>query len=271
VDNEVVGPSIAHVVLPSWSVDGMMWTSTFERGKLMARTSSPIFETFAEVLHSLGNIAPERVYLDPKPGTATERDLLRAMKKTDRLLELVDGTIVEKVMGSTEGGLAADIIHLLRNFLDHHDLGDVLAPDTTMRLMPKLVRLPDVAFVRWEQYPDRQRPTKPIPDIAPDLAVEVLSKSNTTAEMERKLKEYFLAGASLVWLVDPATRTVEACTPDHRITLTEEETLDGGDVLPGLRLSVREVFARTPPIPLRRRGKKQSNQQRKPRRNGETR
>jgi Uma2 family endonuclease len=227
----------------------------------MARPSTPTFETFADVLHSLGDIDPGRVRLDPRPGTATERDLLRAMKKSDRLFELVDGTIVEKVMGYTEGGLAADIIHLLRTFLDQNDVGDVLAPDTTMRLWPRLVRLPDVTFVRWERYPNRQRPTQPIPDMVPDLAIEVLSRSNTPAEMERKLKEYFLAGASLVWFVDPDTRSVEVCTsPDERITLTEDDTLDGGDILPGLRLPVRSVFSRTPPIPSRRRAKNGSRQ-----------
>jgi Uma2 family endonuclease len=236
----------------------------------MARNSTTPFETFADVLHSLGDIPPERVLLDPRPGTATERDLLRAMKRTDRLYELVDGTIVEKGMGYSEGGLAADIIHLLRNFLDKHNLGDILAPDTTMRLLRKLVRLPDVSFVRWERYPDGQRPPAPIPDMVPDLAIEILSQSNTPAEMERKLKEYFLAGTSLVWMVDPDTRTVEVCTsPDQRVTLTEKEALDGGELLPGLQLLVREVFARHPRHPSRRRARRTSARQRKPRRGDE--
>ncbi len=231
----------------------------------MAHSSTTKFETLADVLHNLGDIAPERVRLDPQPGTATERDLLHVMKKTDRLFELVDGTLVEKVMGYAEGGLAADIIYLLRDFLKQNNLGDILAPDTTMRLLRKLVRLPDVTFVRWERYPDGERPVKPIPDMVPDLAVEVLSRSNTPREMQRKLKEYFLAGVSLVWLVDPDTRTVEVCTsPDERVTLVEDDTLDGGDVLPGLRLPVREVFARHPRIPPRRRAKKTSRRQRKP-------
>jgi Uma2 family endonuclease len=231
----------------------------------MARSSTTKFETFADVLHNLGDIAPERVRLDPKPGTATERDLLRAMKKTDRLFELVDGTLVEKVMGYGEGFLAMDIARLLSRYLDKHNLGDLGGADSTMRLLRKLVRLPDVTFVRWERYPNGERPTKPIPDIVPDLAVEVLSRSNTPQEMQRKLKEYFLAGVSLVWLVNPATRSVEVCTsPDERITLTEDDTLDGGDVLPGLQLPVVEVFARHPRLPRRRRAKTNSPRQKKP-------
>src|SRR5579871_6802711 len=102
----------------------------------MARVS---LETVDDLLEELGGISPRRVLLRPQPGQATEADLLRVLQKTDRLFELVDGTLVEKVMGYGEGGLAADVIRLLGKFLDEHDLGDVAGPDATMRLMPKLV------------------------------------------------------------------------------------------------------------------------------------
>jgi Uma2 family endonuclease len=215
----------------------------------MARASSPTIsvETIADLLDELGGISPRRVLLRPQPGKATEADLLRLASKTDRLFELVDGTLVEKVMGYGEGFLAADIIRLLGRFLDTHDLGDVGGADATMRLMPKLVRIPDVSFVRWEKLPNRERFAEPIPDLVPDLAIEVRSKGNTAGEMKRKLKDYFLAGVSLVWLVDPERRTVEVFTaPDASTVFTEEQTLDGDDVLPGLRLAVRDVFARVP-------------------------
>jgi Uma2 family endonuclease len=66
--------------------------------------------------------------------------------------------------------------------------------------------------------------------------------------MQRKLKEYFLAGTTLVWLVDPRKRTVVVHTaPDVSRTLTEADTLDGGDVLPGLQLPVRRIFERLAP------------------------
>jgi Uma2 family endonuclease len=204
-------------------------------------------ETLADVLDPLGGIAPQRVLLRPPPGKATEKDLLRVLRKTDRLFELVDGTLVEKVMGYGEGGLAADLIRLLGKFLDQHDLGDLAGADATLRLMPRLVRIPDVSFVSWEKLPGRQRPQEAIPDLVPDLAVEVLSEGNTPAEMKRKLKEYFLAGVRLVWFVDPAQRTVEVFTaPDASTVFSEGQTLECGDVLPGLRLAVRDVFARVP-------------------------
>lgn len=214
----------------------------------MARSAVEVsLETVDDLLERLGGIAPGRVLLRPQPGQATEADLLRVLRKTDRLFELVDGTLVEKVMGYGEGGLAMDLVRLLGKFLDQHDLGDLVGPDATMRLMPHLVRIPDVSFISWDKLPGRQRPREAVPDLVPDLAVEVLSEGNTPAEMRRKLKEYFLAGVRLVWFIDPDRRTAEVFTsPDAGTVFTEEQTLDGGDVLPGLRLPVRDVFARVP-------------------------
>jgi Uma2 family endonuclease len=230
----------------------------------MARVSDSL-ETMDDLLERLGGISPRRVLLRPSPGKATEADLLRVLKKTDRLFELVEGTLVEKAMGNGEGGLAADIIRLLGKFLDEHDLGDLAGSDATMRIMPKLVRIPDVSFVCWDKYPGRQRPRQAVPDLVPDLAIEVLSEGNTPAEMQRKLKEYFLAGVRLVWFVDPDRRTVEVFSaPDATTVFTEGQTLDGGDVLPGLRLPVRDVFARVPRIPTEPGKSKRPARRRKP-------
>lgn len=205
------------------------------------------FESMASVLERLGGISPARVVMNPVPGKATEKDLLLLHRRTNRLFELVDGILVEKVMGFPEGGLAADIIFLLRKFLEGNDLGDVVGADATMRIMPGMVRIPDVSFICWDRLPNRQRPARAIPDLVPDLAVEVISEGNTPAEMQIKLKEYFLAGVRLVWFVEPSDRTVEVFTaPDRSTLFSEKHTLEGGDVLPGLLLPVRDVFARVP-------------------------
>jgi Uma2 family endonuclease len=205
----------------------------------------PLPETVAGLLAQLGNISPKRVRLRPAPGTATEKDLLELLNRTDRLYELVDGVLVEKVMGYTEGSLAVWLAHLLQLFLDRNDLGNLAGADGTVKLMPELVRIPDLSFVRWEKLPGRRLPSKPIPALVPDLAIEVLSKGNTRGEMKRKLKDYFITGVKLVWFVHPKKRTVEVFTaPDSSRTLTEADTLDGGDVLPGLALPVKQVFAR---------------------------
>ena len=77
--------------------------------------------------------------------------------------------------------------------------------------------------------------------IIPDLVVEVLSPSNTTAEMDRKLKEYFAAGVRLVWYADPRKRTVRVFEAvDRVVSLDESATLDGGAVLPGFALKVAD-------------------------------
>jgi len=206
------------------------------------------FENAAELLERLGHIPLERIRFKPPPGTATERDLLAALRRSDRLYELVDGTLVEKPMGLTESMLAGYILRKIGNFAEAHDLGIPAGADGTVRLLKGLVRVPDVAFFAWDKLPGRVLPSRPIPDLAPDLAVEVLSKTNTPAEMERKLREYFLAGVRLVWMIDPRQRQASVYTgPDApAATLDEGQALDGGDVLPGFRLPLAELFARLP-------------------------
>jgi Uma2 family endonuclease len=211
--------------------------------------------TAADLLERLGGIAPERLRLRPPAGSATERDLIDIHEREGRLYELVDGVLVEKAMGFEESELAMWLGHLLLRFLEKNDLGILAGADGAIRLMPRLVRIPDVSFVSWQHFPDRQRRREPILGMAPDLAVEVLSPSNTAREMALKVREYFLAGVRLVWLVDPRKRCVYVYTaPDQRVRHTEDDTLDGGDVLPGLRLSVRKIFARTPRQPRRKNG-----------------
>ena len=204
-------------------------------------------ETVADLFERLGDIPAHRIRLNPRPGTATERDLIRIHDRTDRLYELVDGVLVEKVMSFLESTLACDLIKWLGSFLDRFDLGFLAGPDGAVRLMPGLVRIPDVSFISWSQLPARERPTDPIAGLAPALAVEILSEGNTRREMQRKVREYFLAGVHLVWLVDPARRSVQVYTaPDQCVVLTEEQTLEGGQVLPGFRLPVRQIFAQVP-------------------------
>jgi Uma2 family endonuclease len=205
--------------------------------------------TFDAVVECLGGISLKRIAASPPPGAATESDLLSPRSdQADRLYELVDGVLVEKAMGSFESLLAGVLIQLLRNFLDVHPLGTVLAPDGMLRLMPGLVRVPDVSFISWDRFPDRRRPREAIFTAAPDLAVEIISEGNTAAEMDRKLREYFSAGARLVWLVYPEEPVVRVYTNDNEFTLVGEDgTLDGGELLPGFRLPVREWLQRAWP------------------------
>ena len=200
-------------------------------------------ETLADLLERLGGISPARIRLTPPPGTATVTDLLALEKQQGRLFELVDGVLVEKIMGYRESLLAAFLIKVLAAFVDDRNLGLVSGSDGMIRLFPGLVRIPDVAFVSWARIPGGRVPTEPVPSLVPDLAIEVLSEGNTADEMARKLREYLTAGVGLVWLVDPETRTLRVHVSLEESTLfSEGETVDGGEVLPGFTLALRSLF-----------------------------
>lgn len=199
--------------------------------------------TLADLLAQLGDIPPSRVLLRPSPGTATEQDVIDVGARHGRLCELVDGVLVEKPMKFRESVLAALLIQYLGGFVRQHDLGIVAGADGAIRLMPGVVRVPDACFLSWNRLPGRRLPEKPIPDLVPDLVVEVLSEGNTRREIERKLSEYFAAGVRLAWSIDPNARTAEVFTAaDQSSRLDREQSLHGGDVLPGFVLALRTLF-----------------------------
>lgn len=205
---------------------------------------APPVVTVADLLARLGDIPPERVRWRPRPGDATEADVLTVEQEENRLCELVEGVLVEKAMGFREAFLASLLVTILNEFVRPRNLGVVIGPDGTVRLWAGLVRIPDVAFVSWDRLPGRRVPDEPIPGVAPNLAVEVLSRSNTPAEMARKRREYFTANVQLVWEADPRARTVTVYTsPTQSTVLTDADTLDGGVVLPGFTLPLRDWFA----------------------------
>jgi Uma2 family endonuclease len=123
-------------------------------------------------------------------------------------------------------------------------LGRGLAAETGFRLFsdPDTVRAPDVAFVRAERIAEARLPTGFWPG-APDLAVEVLSPSDTADEVGEKVAEYLRAGTELVVLVYPRTRPVGLFRPDSTARfLTEDETLALGEPLPGFTCRVADLF-----------------------------
>src|SRR5262245_4270146 len=100
----------------------------------IAVTDEACEPTVADLLERLGNVSAKRVRLNPLPGLATEQDVLDIHARTKRLYELVDGILVEKVMGYRESFLAMFIGRMIGNFLDQHDLGIVAGADGMMRL-----------------------------------------------------------------------------------------------------------------------------------------
>jgi Uma2 family endonuclease len=185
--------------------------------------------------------------MHPPPGKATEKDVIAIREGPERrLCELVDGVLVEKAMGTRESFLAAAIIGLMDPFVTREDLGIVLGADGMLRLWPGQVRIPDVSFISWERLPNEEVPEAPVAALVPDLAVEVLSRGNTKKEIDRKLRDYFKAGVRLAWVIQPKTQTAEVYTsPTKPRRAGKDQSLDGGDVLPGFTLSLKDLFART--------------------------
>ena len=107
-------------------------------------------------------------------------------------------------------------------------------------------RAPDVCFISKRSLA-KYKPSRsdPIPTLIPDLAVEVLSKSNTPKEIELKLNQYFTAGVQLAWVIDPKRRKATIHTSlTEQVTIDIDGVLDGGKVVPGFRITLRELFDR---------------------------
>jgi Uma2 family endonuclease len=176
------------------------------------------------------NHSAEDLYTLPDDGTARE---------------LQAGFLVcEPPAGGRHGDTSLALASALRRHVREHRLGRVLANDTGFVLArdPDTVRAPDVAFVtttRWESYPD---PARFLPG-PPDLAVEVLTPSNSPEEMHAKVADFLAAGTRLVWVVDPETQTAAV----YRTLLSPrflglDDVFDGENVVPGFRLPLSEIF-----------------------------
>jgi Uma2 family endonuclease len=210
-----------------------------------AATNVRQIETVEDLVKRLGDIPLSRILASPPLGTATAKDVLAAAKAPrKRLCELVDGTLVEKAMGTEESLLAGVLITLMGSYVRKHKLGGVLPGDGMLLLEPGLVRIPDVCFISRKQIAEnKEARKKTIATFVPELAVEVLSRSNTKKEIARKLRDYFRRGARLVWVIDPRKEQAEVYTsPTDKRVLEAEDFLDGEDVIPGFRLKLADLF-----------------------------
>jgi Uma2 family endonuclease len=158
--------------------------------------------------------------------------------------ELVDGEPIElSPAAGRSGWISATIVTLLANHVRQSGLGWAFSAETGFVLFDdrQTVRSPDAAVVlrnRLAELPDSFVP------MAPDLAVEVLSPSDRKADALAKVAMYLQAGTPLVWLVNPATRTVVVFRSEmDPVTLGASNILDGGDVLPGFSVPVAEIFS----------------------------
>ncbi|HEX2905530.1 MAG TPA: Uma2 family endonuclease [Phototrophicaceae bacterium] len=174
--------------------------------------------------------------------------LLQEPAYAGRHLELVAGEIREMPpAGGEHGEVAFDLGLLIGNFVKQHHLGRVTAAETGYILWKNpapdgkdTVRAPDIGFVTMERAP--QPFTEKFIPIVPDLAVEIISPNDRAEEVEEKVLDYLRYGVQQVWLIYPASRTVVIHTTQSIRRLTESDRLDGGEVLPGFAVKVKEIF-----------------------------
>lgn len=160
--------------------------------------------------------------------------------------DLIRGELIAMApAGEEHGSIATNITGHLWNHVRQQALGRVYTAETGFILArePDTTLVPDVAFVRTDRLPPENLRSKFYAG-PPDLAVEIVSPSERTTQTHAKVMEYLRFGTSLVWVVDPPRRTVTVYHPDHSARILQsEDVLDGGDVLPGFRLPVAEIFA----------------------------
>jgi Uma2 family endonuclease len=159
----------------------------------------------------------------------------------DRLFELIDGDIVEKMASFTPSRIAINIAAYLRMYLLREKIGYLTGADGGYILSPGTVVMPDVGYIsraRLPEVPEREV------DGPPDLAVEVKSPTDRKRDLRRKAELYLLHGTRIVWLVFPDDQAVEVYADEaDAVTVTIDDALDGGEVLPGLSIPVRDIFA----------------------------
>ncbi len=176
--------------------------------------------------------------------TAVAADELLRLPRGAVRRELVEGVLVEvEPAGFEHGDIAAEIGLRLRLLAKDSGLGRVVAAETGFRLArdPDTVRSADAAFVRADRLPPRAQWGRFL-DLAPDLAVEVVSPSDRLADVRAKAREWLTAGTRAVWVVLPGDRAVEAYTASGVARREAGDVLEGGDVLPGFHVSVGDLF-----------------------------
>jgi Uma2 family endonuclease len=172
-------------------------------------------------------------------------DELLAMPDDGLCYELVKGELIcMPPPGFVHGVRTLKLTTPLDNHVTANRLGVVCAAETGFLLAqnPDTVRAPDIAFVRRERI-EKAGEVKGYWVGAPDLAVEVTSPGNTIREVEDKVAQWLEAGARMVWVVSSKLRTVTVYRSlTDIVVLTEKDTLDGGDVVPGFQIRVAEIF-----------------------------
>jgi Uma2 family endonuclease len=177
------------------------------------------------------------------PSVLTAEELLY-LSLPDKRAELVRGRlVVREPPGYRHGVVAFAIATRIGAFVEANDLGVVVAAETGFKLFsnPDTVRAADAAFL------SRHRAPYPPPvgylELAPDLAVEVVSPSDRAGEVQAKVSDWLTAGSRLVWVIDPGRKRAVVYREDGTVDLlANQDALSGEDVLPGFSCSLDDVW-----------------------------
>ena len=176
--------------------------------------------------------------------TVTTEELLSDRQREGRF-ELVRGELLERAVPNYGNGrIAITTAFVVGGFVRQHGLGDLVSESGfVFERDPDTVFLPDLSFVRADRVPplDQQQG---YPELVPDFVIEILTPSNTALETAERVRIYLETGVLLVWLLNPRQRSITVHTPDHVArTLFEDDTIDGGEVLPEFAVRVGHLFA----------------------------
>jgi Uma2 family endonuclease len=186
----------------------------------------------------------------PTPARLYSAEDFEKLRDSDHY-ELLDGHLVERRMGIEATWIGGRVITRLGIFCEANARGWVLNAEAAYKCFPKRpnhIRKPDASFIRYGRLPDETLP-RGYAHIPPDLAVEVISPGDLFEEVEAKVLEFLEAGAELIWVINPFTRTVTIHRADRTVTwLSEKDVLTGEGPLQGFSCRVAELFppARAP-------------------------
>ena len=189
-----------------------------------------------------GTLVPKQPTGEP---VMTAEELLRLPRGEGKRYELIRGVLVEKMpTGDAHGDTTVLTAYFLTQYTfdSGHGVTRTGEPGFRLGTDPDTVRAPDVAWIALGRI---QEGTQGYPELAPDLAIEVKSPSNSNAEMGEKASMWLAYGSQQVWILNPENTSVIVRRPNcEPVVLSEADLLEGGDLLPGFSVEVWRLFRR---------------------------
>lgn len=181
----------------------------------------------------------------PPPRVWTEAEL-EALPENGFIHEVVNGELVMSPKNNFQHeSIFSRLFFPLEAFNREHRLGGVFGSNLGCWMSNRNCRAPDISFLpkeRLRRLGFTPSTRKFLPG-APDLAVEILSPSNTRTEIDARLNDFFTSGTQIVWIINPDDKSVTVChPPTDRKVLGPGATLDGEHLLPGFQLLIGDLF-----------------------------